>query len=78
MNNLLFVLSNKIISKLLLLLLDRGIHSPKSMMHILYSPYFQKFIKFPSIFVRFTFFFSFPLFWPWCIYASCFIPELFN
>jgi len=66
----------------------RGIHPPNSMMHVAYSPYFHKIYKFPPIFtkfinflpilIQFTFFcliyvfFCFPLFWPWCIYASYF------
>jgi len=61
--------------------------SPKQMMHITYSPYFQKiykcspyfknFFNFPPIFFHVScyliiYVFCFPLFWPWCIYSSCF------
>jgi len=66
----------------------RGDHPNKPMMHIAYSfyfiknvkflHYFRKIYKFPHIFVQFTFLwlnlclFVSPLFWPCCIYASCF------
>src|SRR6218665_435767 len=48
--------------------------SPKPMMHIAYSPLFQKNYKCPHVFVRFKFFclirvFASPQFRPQCIYA---------
>ena len=65
----------------------RGVRHPRPMMHTAYSTLFAKIYKFlpiskkfihsPSVSAKFTFFcliyfFASPLFWPWCIYASCF------
>jgi len=45
---------------------------PKPIMHIAHSPtYFTKISKCFPYFVRCRSFW-FPLFWPWCINASCF------
>ena len=68
-------------------LLFRDVHpSPKSMIHTAYSPlistkfinypYFMKIHKFPlfsfNLRLLLNLLFCFPLFWSWCICASCF------
>ena len=63
----------------------RGSITFKPIMHIAYSPYFREIYKFPLFLqicfnplscFQFTVFgliyvFCFPLYWPWCINASC-------
>ena len=58
---------------------NRGVHPPRPMMHIAYSPYFHKIYKchpFCSINVSCLIYVSLPmmnlLIWLWWIYASCF------
>jgi len=55
------------------------LHIPPISTKFINSPNFCKIYKFPhSTFIQFTFFvlnlrfIASPLFWPWCIYASCF------
>jgi len=54
----------------------RGVHPPLSQWCILYIPlYLHKTYKFPQFSFNLLFYLGFllPLFWSWCIYASCFI-----